>query len=300
MKSQKPKTSVAGHEPDALYLRRLGERVRQSRERRGMTRRALAGNSRVSERYLAQLETGQGNVSILLLRQIARALEVPVEAMVSGAPEPSLDLLHAAEFLKRLRPEELDRARKILAERFGAADPAARQLRVALVGMRGAGKSTLGALLAKRLDVPFLELDKQIEQHSGMPLAGIFDLYGPSGYRRLERQSLDEVIERHERFVLATGGSLVTEPGTFERLLGACFTVWLSATPEDHMKRVVEQGDLRPMAENLEAMSDLRKILAGREMFYRQADQVVETSGRSKEEVLENLVRVAGGQSCRA
>src|ERR1035438_92504 len=202
-----------GSESD--YLTLLGERVRETRARRGMTRKILARDSGVSERYLAQLETGQGNVSILLLRQIAQALDTPLQALVLDGPEPPVDLVHTTEFLRRLPAAELVEARRLLVENFGGVDLEARRGRIALVGLRGAGKSTLGAMLADRLEAPFLELDRLIEQESGVSLSVIFDLYGQSGFRRLERRVLDQVIERYPRFVLATGGSLVSEPATF-------------------------------------------------------------------------------------
>src|SRR6516164_6468765 len=255
-------TSPVGNATDSVFLKLLGERVREARARRGMTRKILARDSGVSERYLAQLETGHGNISILLLRDIARALDLPVEALVFDGPEPPIDLVHTTEFLRRLPANELSEARHLLVEHFGGVDLAARRGRVALIGLRGAGKSTLGAMLAERLEVPFLELDRLIEQESGVSLSAIFDLYGQSGFRRFERRCLDDVIERYPRFVLATGGSLVSEPATFERLLTMCYTVWLHAAPEDHMQRVIEQGDMRPMADNRESMADLQRILA--------------------------------------
>lgn len=279
------KPSGSGEE----YLSVVGNRVRELRARRGMTRKILARDSRVSERYLAQLESGEGNISILLLRQIAQALDTPLEAMVLAGTEPPVELVRTTEFLRGLRPEEMTRAREMLLRKFGSVDADARRSRIALVGLRGAGKSTLGAKLAQGLDVPFVELDRLIEREAGIPLAVIFDLYGQSGFRRLERRCLEQVIERYPKFVLATGGSLVSEPGTFDRLLTSCFTIWLRATREDHMQRVIAQGDKRPMADNREAMSDLERILAGREKLYGQADVTLETSGYSLAENLERL-----------
>ena len=279
------------------YLALLGERVRETRARRGMTRKLLARDSGVSERYLAQLETGQGNISILLLRHIARALDIPVEALVLQGPEPPVDLVHTTEFLRRLTPAELTEARRLLVQHFGGVDVEARRGRIALIGLRGAGKSTLGAILGGRLEVPFLELDKLIEQESGVGLSAIFDLYGQSGFRRLERRCLDQVIELHPRFVLATGGSLVSEPATFERLLTMCFTVWLKATPEEHMQRVIAQGDMRPMADNRESMSDLERILEVREPLYRKADLAVDTSALSVEEAVDLVDRTIRSKS---
>ena len=283
-------TSSVPAATDPSFLKLLGDRVREARARRGMTRKILARDSGVSERYLAQLETGQGNISILLLRDIARALDVPIEVLVYDGPEPPIDLVHTTEFLRRLPADELARARTVLVEHFGGVDLAARRGRIALVGLRGAGKSTLGAMLAERLEVPFLELDRLIEQESGVSLSAIFDLYGQGGFRRFERRCLDDVIERYPRFVLATGGSLVSEPATFERLLTMCYTVWLRATPEDHMQRVIAQGDMRPMADNRESMSDLQRILAVREPLYRKADLTLDTSRHSLERATELII----------
>jgi XRE family aerobic/anaerobic benzoate catabolism transcriptional regulator len=263
---------------DSQFLKLLGERVRERRASRGMTRKILARDSGVSERYLAQLESGQGNVSILLLRDIAQALNMQLEALLYEGTEPPVDLIHATEFLRRLPENELQRARRMLVERFGALDRSGRYGRIALIGLRGAGKSTLGAKLAGKLDIPFVELDRCIEKESGVSLGVIFELYGQSGFRRLERRCLDDLLRKTPRFVLAAGGSLVSEPATFERLLATCYTVWLKAAPEDHMQRVVEQGDMRPMADNREAMDDLRRILKAREPLYRKADLVVDTS----------------------
>src|SRR5208282_3894499 len=273
------------------YLTLLGELVRETRARRGMTRKILARDSKVSQRYLAQIETGQGNISIRLLRQIARALDIPLEALVRAGPEPPVDFVHTTEFLRRLPAAELVEARRLLVQHFGGVDLEARRGRIALIGLRGAGKSTLGAMLADRLEAPFLELDRLIEQESGVSLSVIFDLYGQSGFRRLERRCLDRVIERYPRFVLATGGSLVSEPATFEWLRTMSFTVWLRATPEEHMQRVIAQGDMRPMADNREAMSELRRILDVREPLYGKADTAIDTGGRSVNESLEMLGR---------
>jgi XRE family transcriptional regulator, aerobic/anaerobic benzoate catabolism transcriptional regulator len=276
---------------DAEYLKLIGDRVREARARRGMTRKILAKDSGVSERYLAQLESGQGNVSALLLRDIARALDVRIESLVPEGPEPSVDLIHTTEFLRRLSPAELANARELLLGHFGAMDDQARRHRIALIGLRGAGKSSLGALLAEHLDVPFIELDRLIEQASGVTLGVIFDLYGQSGFRRLERRCLEDVLQRFPRFVVASGGSLVSEPATFERLLTTCFTIWLRTTPEEHMKRVLAQGDVRPMADNLESMTDLKRILAVREPLYKKADLQVTTTGHSIPECLEAMLR---------
>jgi XRE family aerobic/anaerobic benzoate catabolism transcriptional regulator len=290
---------AAGYVPsermsDEEFLKRLGDRVREARAKRGMTRKILSRDSGVSERYLAQLETGQGNISILLLRQLAAALDMPIELLVREHQDPSVDLAHAQELLRRLDPEDLVEARQMLLQRFDRAADKARRSHVALIGLRGAGKSTLGARLAGHLEVPFIELDREIERASGISLAAIFDLYGQAGFRRLERQCLQDLIARHPAFVLATGGSLVSEPATFELLLSHCFTVWLTASPAEHMGRVVAQGDMRPMASNREAMSDLQRILKVRNPLYSKADSRVDTAGRSVEDSLKLLIEAVG------
>ena len=271
---------------DAEYLQLLGKNIRSARAKRGLTRKALAADSGVSERFLAQLETGSGNASVLVLRQIARSLGVPLEAFLAGEPQHSPDLRDAVEFLRGLDPEHVARARQLLAEHFSNQNFPSRSERIALVGLRGAGKSTIGRLLADRFGVPFFELDGLVEQASGLSLSMIFDLYGQPGFRRFERQCLDDLLRSQSRFVVAAGGSLVLEPATYRTLLSSCYTMWLQATPEEHMARVVAQGDMRPMAHNPEAMSDLQRILGEREQLYRQADAIVNTSKRSVDQVV--------------
>jgi XRE family aerobic/anaerobic benzoate catabolism transcriptional regulator len=277
---------------NAVYLQSLGQRIREARAKRGMSRRILSRDSRVSERYLAQLETGQGNISILLLRQIGQALDLPIAELLNDGFKESSELKRIKEFLGKLSAGELQRARELLAQEFTSISPTSRNQRIAIVGLRGAGKSTLGHLLAKHLSVPFIELDRIIEERSGLDLSVIFDLYGQSGFRRLERECLDHVLQQYPKFVLATGGSLVSESSSYERLLAECFTVWLRATPEEHMQRVIAQGDTRPMSENREAaMSELKSILAVREPLYRRADATIDTSHKSEEATLQELQR---------
>lgn len=259
-----------------------------------MTRKVLARDSGVSERYLAEIEGGKGNISVLILRQLARALDVPMNVLLFDGVEPPLEFVHTVEFLRRLSAEEMKQARMLLLQQFGGIDLAARHERIALIGLRGAGKSTLGKMLAERLEMPFLELDRLIEQESGLTLNLIFDFHGQAGFRRWERRCLEQVIERHPRFVLATGGSLVSEPATFERLLSSCFTIWLQAAPEEYMQRVISQGDLRPMADNREAMVDLKRILKERKPLYSKADLTIDTRGHTPEGSFEALIQRLG------
>jgi XRE family transcriptional regulator, aerobic/anaerobic benzoate catabolism transcriptional regulator len=275
-------------------LKTLGDSVRQTRTRRGMTRKVLARDSGVSERYLAQIELGKGNTSILVLRRLAQALDVPLNQLLSDGAEPLVEFVHTVEFLRRLPVEQIKQARLFLLQQFSGVDLAVRKQRIALIGMRGAGKSTLGSMLAQKLEMPFIELDRLIEQESGLPLSLIFDFHGQAGFRRLERRCLEQVLERHSRFVLATGGSLVSEPATFERLLSCCFTIWVKASPEEHMQRVIAQGDMRPMADNREAMDDLKRILEGRRLLYSKADLTVDSGGRTQQDGFELLLRGLG------
>jgi XRE family aerobic/anaerobic benzoate catabolism transcriptional regulator len=272
------------------YLVRLGDRVREWRARRGMSRKALARESGVSERYLAKLESGEGNISILLLRQVAKALDTTLDQMVLDGADPPVEFSHIVEVLRRLPAPDLERTHRWLSDAFGGPLGATRENRIALIGLRGAGKSTLGPLVAQRIGAPFIELDRQIERGSGMTLAALFDLYGQAGFRRLERQALERVVSQHPRLVLAVGGGLVSDPATYERLLATCFTVWLRAAPAEHMQRVIAQGDMRPMADNRESMADLRRILRVREPLYAKADAQLVTTGRSPGECVDGLV----------
>lgn len=275
---------------DAAFLGRLGERVREARARRGMTRKILARDSGVSERYLAQLEGGRGNVSVLLLRQIAQALNLPIAELVQDENGQPVELVLIQQFLKRLPAARLGEVRERLMREFGSAY-GDRRGRIALIGLRGAGKSTLGAALARRLGVAFVELDQEIEAEAGTSLHEIFLLHGQQGFRRYERRALERTIQNYERCVIATGGSLVSEPSTYDLLLSTCYAVWLKAAPEEHMARVAAQGDYRPMAGNREAMDDLRRILDGRAKLYAQADLTIDTAGKTVDASLEELVR---------
>jgi XRE family aerobic/anaerobic benzoate catabolism transcriptional regulator len=273
---------------DREYLHRLGEHVRDLRVRRGMTRAILARDSGVSIRYLAQLESGEGNISILRLRQVAQAMAIPLEDIIRVETEQAPELTLLGQFLSRLSPAQLTEARTLLRNAFENKN---RSKRIALIGLRGAGKSSLGKMLAAHLHVPFIELAEVIERVAGANMSEVFSLYGQAAYRRYERRALDWLLENHDHFVLSTGGSISTEPATFSELLTSCYTVWLKASPAEHMARVVAQGDRRPMGDNREAMQDLERILIGREPMYRKADATVDTSGLNIEQSLIELTR---------
>lgn len=264
------------------FLTAMGERVRLLRARRGMTRKALAQETGLSERHLANLESGVGNASVLVLRQIATTLNCPLAEVIGDETTASAEWLLIRELLQGRDQAALQRARVALADLFAQAprDPH-RKDRIALIGLRGAGKSTLGRMLAQELKVPFVELNRVVEQLAGCPPSEIHSLYGASAYRRYEHRALEAVIGEHERAVIASPGGLVSEAGTFNALLSHCFTVWLQATPEEHMRRVVAQGDLRPMSGNSEAMEDLKRILAGRSELYGRADMTFDTSEKT-------------------
>jgi XRE family aerobic/anaerobic benzoate catabolism transcriptional regulator len=271
------------------YLGRLGERVRTLRNQRGMTRKALAQHAEVSERYLAQLEGGDGNVSIVLLRRIAHAIGVPLPQLVSDTPDPPVDAVLLSQFIERLPASALKEARELVTRHFGSSMAAARRSRIALLGLRGSGKSTLGRLLAQQRNIPFIELDREIERTTGTSLGEMFELFGQETFRRAEREALDRVLAEHEEFVMATSGSIVTEPATLELLLSSCFTVCVRAEPKAHMARVVAQGDLRPMTSNPRAMDDLISILNSREPLYAKADAALDTNGRTVDQSLADL-----------
>lgn len=275
---------------DGAFLRGLGDKVREARARRGMTRKLLAEASTVSERYLALLESGRGNISVLLLRQIAAALGLSLEDLLRENGDRPAELTLIEQFLARLPRRRLARVRERLLREFGKG-VSDRQGRVALIGLRGAGKSTLGALLAEDLQVPFIELDREIEREAGTSLSEIFLLYGQQGYRRYERRCLEKAIEGNDRCVIACGGSIVSEPATYDLLLAACYTIWLKAAPEEHMARVIAQGDTRPMAGNKQAMDDLRHILRSRAALYGQADATIDTASRTVKQSLKDLKR---------
>jgi XRE family aerobic/anaerobic benzoate catabolism transcriptional regulator len=261
----------------------IGARVREARARRGMTRKLLATHSQVSERYVAQLEAGQANPSVLVLLKLAQALDLPLTELLreTAAEPPELRLL--IELLRRQSRAVLRELRKTLAQTLGRADDQP-HTRIALLGLRGAGKTSLGQRLADHLDCPFIELDQAIEHAAGTSLAEIFLLYGQAGYRRHEQRCLEHLLKTHPRCVIATGGSIVTAAATYDLLLSTCRCVWLKAAPEEHMARVVAQGDTRPMANNAEAMDDLRHILDARTALYSQADHTVDTAGLSLEQ----------------
>jgi XRE family aerobic/anaerobic benzoate catabolism transcriptional regulator len=266
-------------------LAALGDRVRALRSRRGMTRKALALHANISERHLANLEYGVGNASILVLVQVAGALQCPLGELIGDITTSSPEWLLIRELLEQRDEATLQQVRVAIGEMLGTGGGnSSTSTRIALVGLRGAGKSTLGQMLAQDLDYPFIELSREIEKFAGCSVAEIQALYGINAYRRYERRALEETIQIYPEVVIATPGGLVSDVATFNQLLTHCTTVWLQADPEDHMKRVTAQGDLRPMAASREAMDDLKGILSGRAAFYSKAQLRIDTSNQSLEE----------------
>lgn len=271
------------------FLSLLGQRVRTAREERGLSRKQLAEFADVSERYLAQLEFGLGNASVTLLRRLSDALGVRLAELLEDEAQQEQQLVR--RFLDGMPPERLTEVLQHLVREFGA-EESVRRKRIALIGLRGAGKSTLGSALAKQLRRPFIELDLEIERELGMQLSEIFLLYGQAGYRKAERRCLDRAIKRQGEVVLSIGGGVVSEPETFQMVLANCFTVWIKASPTAHMSRVIAQGDMRPMKGHVQAMQDLKNLLTSRQAEYARADAVVDTTGRSIEKSLSALRRV--------
>ncbi len=285
--------ATAGTEGGFLIF--LGARVRELRNRRGLTRKMLAREADVSERHLAQLEAGEGNVSIVLLRRIAGALSVSLANLFAPEAETQHEKVLIQRFLERLPAHRVEDAVFRLMREFGHEEKARRK-RLALIGLRGAGKSTLGARLGQGMKIPFIELDGEIEKEMGMPLGEIFSLYGQSGYRAIERRVLERVLDEHKNAILSIGGGVVSEKETYDYLLSNCYTVWIKARPEEYMARVIAQGDLRLMAGSARAMEDLRRILEAREPLYRKADMYFDTSGNSVEESFGKLKAALQGK----
>lgn len=262
---------------DEDFLRRVGDRVRATRDQLGITRKKLSEKSGVSERYLADLEVGSGNASLIILRRIAQVLHLDMEQLLAAQPDPSPELKAILTLLADLTPDQLTAARHRL-QRGLVTTRSVKSGRIALIGLRGAGKTTVGRAVADSLALPFIELDREIERAAGMELSEIFALQGKVGFRQHELRCLTATIDQHQRAIIATGGSLVTEPAAFDLLLSNCFVVWLKADPESHMNRVMAQGDLRPMADNPQAMDDLRAIVESRRALYSQAHATIDTS----------------------
>ena len=280
--SRAARDELEGADRKDPFLIALGERVRALRARRGMTRKALAQVTDVSERHLANLEYGVGNASILVLLQVTRALHCSFAELLGDVTTQSPEWLLLREMLEGRDEATLRRVRVAVGDLLGAgaAVTRARSPRIALIGLRGAGKSTLGQMLAEDLDFPFVELTREIEKMAGCTTAEILGLYGQSAYRRYERRALEEAVQIYPEAVFATAGGMVSDLVSFNLLLRHCTTVWLQADPEDHMARVAAQGDMRPMAASAEAMEDLKSILAGRAAFYSKADLSIDTSAQ--------------------
>jgi len=275
------------------FLVALGQRVRELRDQAGITRKVLATATGVSERHLANLEYGEGNVSILVLQQVAMALDCSLAELTGDFTTASAEWLTIRSLLENRDEQTLHQARLAITQSLGATS-VSNGIRIALIGLRGAGKSTLGKMLALDLGFPFVELSREIERFAGCNIAEIQDLYGASAYRRYERRALEEAIQIYPEAIFATPGGLVSDAVNFNLLLSNCNTVWLQANPGDHMQRVIEQGDFRPMAGTSEAMEDLKNILVSREEFYSKADYQLDTSKQPLEptfELLKRLVR---------
>jgi len=292
----KPRRKPAPAAPsgaDATFLAAIGREVRRHRAKRGMTRRQLAQASKTSERYLALIESGAGNPSASVIRAIARALDLSAAALLPepGARGAILDLV------AQVPDGELPELGKLIAARLALANGTDRARRIALVGLRGAGKSTLGRMLAEHLGWPFVELDRVVEEEYGASIPDLIEMAGTATFRRQEKSALDRVLAAHEAAVITTAGGIVADPETYALLLRRSHTVWIKARPDDHMSRVMAQGDFRPMAANREAgskgaMTDLVAILEARRADYARAEAEVDTSGAGVEQSFAELLRI--------
>jgi XRE family transcriptional regulator, aerobic/anaerobic benzoate catabolism transcriptional regulator len=276
-------------DPEAGFLEQMGQRVRTMRALRGMSRKVLARVSGISERYIAQLESGKGNVSIVLLRRVSNAMGAHLEDLIP-ATEPTPDWAVIRDLLRKASPSQIIQAKDILTGQTDSAHRRRSFAGIALIGLRGAGKSTLGKMLAKKIGWKFVELNKEIEAENGLSIAEIIALYGQEGFRRMEQAALGQLLTDNQLTVLATGGGIVSEPLTFDLVLSSYYTIWLKAEPEEHMARVRRQGDLRPMADDRSAMAELRNILVSREPLYARANAVVDTAGLSVDAAAARLI----------
>ena len=293
-----PDSSAASPEYQGIdaYIEAIGQRVRGARARRGMTRKDLSQHSEISQRYLAQVETGQANISVGLLSRIAQALNLDIHELLPHSRNDRVaGQAQLKQLLERLSVKELAQAEKLLADQFARTPLEVHG--IALVGLRGGGKTTLGRLLANSLGIPFIRLGNVIESLAGMDIPELFARSGQEAYRQVEKQAVDYVLESYDKVVLETGGSLVSEPDTYNLVINSFYTVWVQASPTEHMKRVIEQGDLRPMQGNREAMDDLKLILEERRPQYEAAHYAINTSGRSVDECLLELQNTCSAHS---
>ena len=285
-------TAPNGTHDTAAFLAAIGAEVRKHRAKRGMTRRQLAHASETSERYLAQIESGAGNPSVSVLRAIAQALDLPTAALLPEAGARTAELSAIIDLLAQVPEKELAALASEIAVRVALNAGADRSRRIALVGLRGAGKSTLGRMLAQHLNWPFIELDRRVEENYGASIPDLIEMAGTATFRRHERTALERVIAEHEAAIITTAGGIVSNPETYALLLRRTHTVWIKARPEEHMSRVMAQGDFRPMAQNRGAMADLVAILDARRADYARAEAEVDTSGDSLEHSFAKLLRV--------
>jgi len=308
MPSAKPKARakpptpapLSGSASVAAFLSAIGREVRRHRAKRGMTRRQLAQASETSERYLAQIESGAGNPSASVLRAVAQALDLPIAALLPEAGARTVALGGIVDLLAQVPAAELPDLKKLIEARVALPGRADRARRIALVGLRGAGKSTLGRMLAQHLGWPFIELDRVVEEDYGARIPDLIEMAGTATFRRQERSALDRIVTTHEAAVITTAGGIVSNPETYALLLRRTHTVWIQARPEDHMSRVIAQGDFRPMAQNREAnskaaMTDLVAILEARRADYARAEAALDTAGDAVEQSFAKLLRIVTG-----
>jgi XRE family aerobic/anaerobic benzoate catabolism transcriptional regulator len=282
----------AGGRAAAGFLAALGREVRRSRAKRGMTRRQLAQASHTSERYLAQIESGTGNPSVTVLRAIAQALDIPAGNLLGEAAVQSGARAALLDVVAQLPDQSLAELTELIETRFLPSERADRARRIALVGLRGAGKSTLGRMLARHLGWPLIELDRVVEQDYGASIPDMIEIAGTATFRRHERAALARVIAEHNTAVITTAGGIVSDRESYALLLRRSHTIWIKARPEEHMSRVMAQGDFRPMAQNREAMADLVAILDARGPDYARAQTQLDTSGETVEQSFAKLLRI--------
>lgn len=268
---------------------RLADKLRKARARTNMSRRVLAEKSGVSPRYLAQLESGAGNISVGLLCRVAKALELRIEWLLAEEDPWNSEVVRMSELFRTARREERDKVIELLEP---VVNPALRSQRVCLIGLRGAGKSTLGAAVSKLLGVPFIELSQEIEDRAGMPVGEVTALYGQDEYRKIEWQMLRRIVANHDHVIVAVSGNIVSNSDTYDYVLSHFHSVWLRAQPEEHMLRVRAQGDSRMFSGNMAPVDQLKAILQGREKLYAKAEAELDTSSKTVAASMRELARL--------
>ena len=283
-------SSIKNIEKEKLILNNLGHTIRKYRSQRGMNRQTLATKSNISLRYLAQLEVGNGNPSITILKNISYALNITLEHLLFSDSTKNTEVAYIKNKIDHYTQHQISTLLEFIDNIERKKIVKLNKNRIALIGLRGAGKSTLGNMYSKEYKIPIYEVTKEIEKIGGMNINEVIEFGGQGMYRRLEYTAINNLYKKKKNLIILTGGSIVSEKETFSFLLKNFYTIWIKASPEEHMKRVIKQGDLRPISSNPKAMDDLNNILKERQYLYSKAASIVNTENKDKISSYKELV----------